>query len=174
MTVTSFSIGSGVLCSASFISSKSLPSKNHLDNGSDFKRLRRSNDNSNNNKNRRRITSRKMVVATKMSEKVDEEVLPQFNRKVVAEKLNGRLAMLGFLSGSGYEHVAGSNYLEQMQDNWAYIVFLSMVIGYATLKTRNLEVIESKPFTTNIELLNGRMAMLGVLCKFVYDFQTFF
>ena len=86
-----------------------------------------------------------------------------------AEKLNGRLAMLGFLSGSGLEEASGMNYLEQAETTWPFVVFMVAVIGFATLKTRNLDVVEKAPFTTNLELLNGRMAMLGLLCKFVYD-----
>lgn len=46
---------------------------------------------------------------------------------------------------------------------------MAAVLGFATLKTRGLDVAEDKPFTTNLELLNGRLAMLGLLAKFNYD-----
>lgn len=83
--------------------------------------------------------------------------------------MNGRLAMLGFLAGSGYEVVTGMNYIDQAHTTWPFVVFMSTVIGFATLKMRNLEVVEELPFTTNLELLNGRMAMMGILAKLVYD-----
>lgn len=101
--------------------------------------------------------------------KFSEVVLPTKKMFNVAEKLNGRLAMLGFLAGSGYELVYGMNYIEQIKDTWPYLGILVSIVTFATLKTRNLDVVEKLPFTTNLELLNGRMAMIGVLCKFIYD-----
>lgn len=100
---------------------------------------------------------------TKMS------IMPTNDFSGTAEKLNGRLAMLGFLSGSGYELLSGVNYLDQLKETWPFALSLIGVVTFATLKTRNLEVEEELPFTTDLELLNGRMAMLGLLCKFIYD-----
>jgi hypothetical protein len=102
------------------------------------------------------------------------DVMPTKNISQTAEKLNGRLAMLGFLSGSGFEYVTGMNYIDQVQTTWPYLVVMVGVVSFATLKTRNLEVVEEAPFTTNLELLNGRMAMMGLLCKFIYDSHLLF
>lgn len=102
------------------------------------------------------------------------DVMPTKNLAQTAEKLNGRLAMLGFLSGSGFEYVTGINYLDQVHMTWPYLMVMVGVISFATLKTRNLEVVEEAPFTTNLELLNGRMAMMGLLCKFIYDSHLLF
>jgi hypothetical protein len=102
------------------------------------------------------------------------DVMPTKNMAQTAEKLNGRLAMLGFLSGSGFEYVTGMNYIDQVQMTWPYLMVMVGVISFATLKTRNLEVLEEAPFTTNLELLNGRMAMMGLLCKFIYDSHILF
>lgn len=102
------------------------------------------------------------------------DVMPTKNISQTAEKLNGRLAMLGFLSGSGFEYVTGMNYIDQVQMTWPYLVVMVGVVSFATLKTRNLEVVEEAPFTTNLELLNGRMAMMGLLCKFIYDSHLIF
>lgn len=102
------------------------------------------------------------------------DVMPTKNLAQTAEKLNGRLAMLGFLSGSGFEYVTGMNYIDQVQMTWPYLMVMVGVISFATLKTRNLEVVEEAPFTTNLELLNGRMAMMGLLCKFIYDSHLLF
>lgn len=101
--------------------------------------------------------------------KLSKDVIPTKNFPELAEKLNGRLAMLGFVSGTGYELISGMNYLDQLNNTWPYALCLVGVVTFASLKTRNLEVIEELPFTTNLELLNGRMAMLGLLCKFIYD-----
>lgn len=101
--------------------------------------------------------------------KFSEDVMPTNDIKAVAEKLNGRLAMLGFLAGSGYELVSGMNYIDQVKFTWPYLGVLVGIVTFATLRTRNLDVVEEAPFTTSLELLNGRMAMIGVLCKFIYD-----
>ena len=101
--------------------------------------------------------------------KISNDLMPTKNYDKLAEKLNGRLAMLGFVSGSGYELVSGMNYLDQLKDTWPYAICLIGIVTFATLKTRNLEVIEERPFTTGLELLNGRMAMFGLLCKFIND-----
>ena len=43
------------------------------------------------------------------------DVMPTKNISQTAEKLNGRLAMLGFLSGSGFEYVTGMNYMTKFR-----------------------------------------------------------
>ena len=93
----------------------------------------------------------------------------RYTRFELAEKLNGRMAMAGYLAGSGYELVTGTNYVDQAHTTWPFVIVLAAVLGFATLKTRGLDVVEDKPFTTNLELLNGRLAMLGLLAKFSYD-----
>lgn len=109
---------------------------------------------------------------TVIDAKISKDVLPTNNMPLLAEKLNGRLAMLGYLAGSGFESVRGVNYLDQLKDTWAFALLMICVVTFATLKTRNLEVLEKPPFTTNLELLNGRMAMLGLACKFIYDLNV--
>ena len=94
-------------------------------------------------------------------------MLPQNSRMVVAEKLNGRLAMLGYLAGSGYENVTGMNYIDQIHRTYPFVIAISLVIGFATLKTRDIK--EDAPFTTTLEMLNGCMAMMGVFAKLIYD-----
>lgn len=100
-------------------------------------------------------------------------MLPQNNRMVLAEKLNGRLVMLGYLAGSGYETVTGMNYIDQIPTTYPFVIGMSMIIGYATLKTRDIKVVENTPFTTTLEMLNGRMAMMGILAKLIYDSGVF-
>ena len=89
---------------------------------------------------------------------------PQF-----AERLNGRLAMIGYVAGIGNQYITDMSFSDQLITNLPFVVLLSSVLGFATLKTRNVDLIEERPFTFNIELLNGRMAMLGLLFKFMYE-----
>lgn len=122
-----------------------------------------------------RIVNKPYIVKTTSSTVVQKnKMIPTKDPVSTAEKLNGRLAMLGFLAGSGYEYVSGVNYIDQLPTTWPFVVLMTTVISFATLKTRNLDVMEKVPFTTNLELLNGRMAMFGIMCKFIYDSHVFF
>lgn len=97
------------------------------------------------------------------------------DRWSVAERMNARLAMLGYVCGSITESTTGHNYLEQFRDNYLLVLATTLLIGYSTIVTRNVEVEkEERPFTSNIELLNGRMVMMGVLFKFIYDGTQYF
>ena len=99
----------------------------------------------------------------------------QTNRWVVAERMNSRLAMIGYVCGSIIEKNTGQNYIEQFQDNHLLVLATTLLIGYSTIVTRDVEVVnEEKPFTSNIELLNGRMVMVGMLLKFMYDITSYF
>jgi hypothetical protein len=126
------------------------------------------------NINKRNVNNPRILKTTSSAVVQKKKMIPNKDPVGTVEKLNGRLAMLGFLAGSGYEYVSGVNYIDQLPTTWPFVVLMSTVISFATLKTRNLEVIEKVPFTTNLELLNGRMAMLGIMCKFIYDSHVFF
>ena len=114
----------------------------------------------------RRVTT---TLATNKTNTMATSGNSRYTRFELAEKLNGRMAMTGYLAGSGYELVTGTNYVDQAHTTWPFVIVLAAVLGFATLKTRGLDVVEEKPFTTNLELLNGRLAMLGLLAKFSYD-----
>lgn len=123
------------------------------------------------NNNKQNFFGKSFKIRRKMNKKV--RVIPTSSMATkfpqIAEKLNGRMAMVGFLTGSSRELVEGVNYIDQLQTTWPSVVMLTTMLTYATITTRNLDVIEEKPFTTDLELLNGRLAMLGVFIKFVYD-----
>ena len=103
------------------------------------------------------------------------KVTKQNNRWFVAERMNSRLAMIGYVCGSIIEKNTGQNYIEQFQDNHLLVLATTLLIGYSTIVTRDVEVVnEEKPFTSNIELLNGRMVMMGMLLKFIYDGTNYF
>lgn len=97
------------------------------------------------------------------------------DRWSVAEKMNARLAMLGYVIGSITEYTSGENYIEQFMDNYLLVLATTLLIGYSTIITKDISVYnEEKPFTSNIELLNGRLVMMGVLFKFIYDGSVYF
>ena len=89
--------------------------------------------------------------------------------------MNARLAMLGYVCGSITESTTGHNYIDQFRDNYLLVLATTLLIAYSTIVTRDVEVEkEERPFTSNIELLNGRMVMMGVLFKFIYDGTQYF
>tara|TARA_Y100000389_G_scaffold124965_1_gene122309 strand:- start:1931 stop:2353 length:423 start_codon:yes stop_codon:yes gene_type:complete len=92
------------------------------------------------------------------------------NRWNVAEQMNSRLAMLGYVCGSIQEKISGHNYIEQLRDNYVLVLATSLLVAFSTIITKDIELEqEKKPFTSDIELLNGRMVMIGILLKFIYD-----
>ena len=120
--------------------------------------------------NNKRVSNNKTTrirIVTSASQKSTTNLT---ERITLAERLNGRLAMLGFVSGTGNELITQMSYTDQLTTNWLVVVALSGFIGFATLKTRNVEIMDDKkPFTSDIEVLNGRMAMLGILMKLFYE-----
>lgn len=131
-----------------------------------------------------RVVASSYTTTTKSTKNTTMSIIKPTNNKeqklvfnnslnVFAEKLNGRLAMIGFVSGSGCESITGLNYIEQAQEHWPWVVGLSTILGYASLKTQHIDVIDTKPFTKSQEFLNGRLAMLGLLCKIGYDIHGF-
>lgn len=86
------------------------------------------------------------------------------------EKTAGRLAMTGFVSGTSVLVTTGTGYVDQFQDNIPLVMAFIAFIGFASLKTDNIEVWPRiKPFTPAGELLNGRLAMLGVSMRVLYE-----
>lgn len=90
-------------------------------------------------------------------------------RMEIAEVLNSRMAMLGYVCGSTIEATTHQTYIEQIQHTYPFVIMMGLALGYATFKTKDIETEETVPFTKNIELLNGRMVMMGILFKFAYE-----
>ena len=90
------------------------------------------------------------------------------------EVINGRLAMLGVVSGKGYEIMTHSSVFNQPHAFEAFVAS-SVLVTLGSLKAGNPENIENiceKPFTPKVEMLNGRVAMLGILCSVIYYFTA--
>lgn len=85
------------------------------------------------------------------------------------EVINGRCAMFGVTSGLGFEYLTGTSVLD-FQYGTQSVVISSLIITIASLiagdptKYNNV-----KPFTPQIEMLNGRVAMLGILLYILYN-----
>ena len=89
----------------------------------------------------------------------------QFNNWA-PEVINGRCAMLGMVSGIGYEMTTGTNILDQPYV-WVSLWLSSLIITFASVYAGDPKLslfhYNNKPFTHEAELLNGRVAMLGVM-----------
>ena len=117
----------------------------------------------------------KIRVTAKVSKFRPKLKVTKNDRWSVAEKMNSRLAMLGYVCGSVQEKISGQNYIEQLKDNYILVLATTLLIAYSTIVTKDIVLDqEEKPFTSNIELLNGRMVMVGILLKFIYDGTAYF
>lgn len=86
------------------------------------------------------------------------------------EKAYGRLAMVGFVAGTAAMAVSGEDLSTQLVESLPAVAGTTALIGYASYKTDDIEYWpEQKPFTSDIELLNGRMAMVGLALRFLYE-----
>lgn len=86
------------------------------------------------------------------------------------EKACGRLAMVGFVAGTAAMAVSGEDLSTQLVESLPAVAGTTALIGYASYKTDDIEYWpQKKPFTSDIELLNGRMAMAGLALRFLYE-----
>lgn len=79
-----------------------------------------------------------------------------------AEKVNGRVAMIGFASAMAEELVNGHPLVEQFVDNIPLVVITSALVTIGTAANPMDEGEGLRGFTPDIEELNGRIAMLGM------------
>lgn len=86
------------------------------------------------------------------------------------EKTCGRLAMVGFVAGTAAMVVSGEDLSAQLVSSLPAVAGTTALIGYASYKTDDIDIWpRQKPFTPGVELLNGRMAMLGLALRFWYE-----
>ncbi|KAF5815771.1 putative chlorophyll A-B binding protein [Helianthus annuus] len=91
------------------------------------------------------------------------------------ERINGRLAMIGFVSALAVELSSGQDVLSQIS-NGGVPVFLatSLVLSVASLvplfKGVRAESKSSGLMTSDAELLNGRVAMLGLVALAITEY----
>lgn len=88
------------------------------------------------------------------------------------ELINGRCAMMGFVSGFGYESITGESLYEQAHEFYPYFLILSLLITIATFKAgppTEKDDNRVPGFTRSAELFNGRVAMLGITGSVLYE-----
>lgn len=91
----------------------------------------------------------------------------QYIRK--AEKVNGRLAMIGFTSAMAEEIVNGHPLVTQFVDNIPLVVIASALVTLGTASNPKDEGEGIVGFTPETEELNGRLAMLGIASLFITE-----
>ena len=79
-----------------------------------------------------------------------------------AEKVNGRVAMIGFTSAMAEELINGHPLVDQFMDNVPLVVITSALVTLGTASNPKDEGVGIKGFTRETEELNGRIAMLGM------------
>ncbi|MCL7040730.1 hypothetical protein MKW94_002257 [Papaver nudicaule] len=84
------------------------------------------------------------------------------------ERINGRLAMIGFVAAMGVELARGTDVAAQLADGGLpWFVITSVVLSVASLIPLSQGVsVESKSkglMSSSAEMLNGRVAMLGLV-----------
>lgn len=89
------------------------------------------------------------------------------------ETVNGRLAMLGFVAALGAELASGETVAQQLADAPFPILVAFVAFAYASLvpiiKGANLKEAFG-PLSPSVELLNGRLAMLGLVALVAVEY----
>lgn len=93
------------------------------------------------------------------------------------ERINGRLAMVGFVAALAVEWAKGDDVLAQlMNGGWPWFVGISVVLSVASLVPLLRGVtVQSKSngvMTSDAEMWNGRFAMLGLVALVFTEYLT--
>jgi hypothetical protein len=94
------------------------------------------------------------------------------------ELINGRLAMVGFVTAMAVEIATGSRLTSQISSgaNISWALFAVGLFTAASLvplsKGISSEMKQGKVFNSNAELINGRAAMLGLVALAITEFVT--
>lgn len=88
------------------------------------------------------------------------------------ELINARCAMVGIISGLGFEYVNHISLKEQFIDFYPSFLLVSILITLGTLKTGEPKPDEPNTlFTPDAEIFNGRIAMIAFSLKLISDFM---
>ncbi|XP_019452057.1 PREDICTED: early light-induced protein, chloroplastic-like [Lupinus angustifolius] len=84
------------------------------------------------------------------------------------ERINGRLAMIGFISAIAVELAKGQGLFEQISNGgiawfWGTSVVISIASLIPLLRGVSVESTSGRIMTSDAELWNGRFAMLGIV-----------
>jgi hypothetical protein len=89
------------------------------------------------------------------------------------ELINARCAMIGIVSGYGYELINDKTFTEQFIDLYPYFFVVSVLVTIGTLKAGKPILDKTNKnfiFTPEAELLNGRIAMIAFLSTVVNEY----
>lgn len=103
----------------------------------------------------------RFVNKTNKTKSPPEPTLKKYLSK--AERVNGRAAMIGFVSAVVTESMTGANLTTQLMENLPLTVVASSLVTLGTASNPKDEGVIWSFFTPDAELVNGRMAMLGML-----------
>ena len=127
-----------------------------------------------------KIDSVKYIRLDELTRKLDVLAPPKFNPMhvmnfdgVAPETINGRLAMIGIVPYIVVNATSNSTMLSQFEQNTALILSMSTAIIFGSLivMVQNIKPKdkESDIFTADAELVNGRVAMLGILYALIFE-----
>jgi hypothetical protein len=81
----------------------------------------------------------------------------------VAERVNGRAAMIGFTSAVVDEIMTGNPISAQFHDNIGLSIAVASLVFLGTAANPEDEGYVQGPWKPETELVNGRLAMIGIL-----------
>ena len=111
---------------------------------------------------RNRVKSRTVVRATNESSRFTKIDRPN-DFLAVAERVNGRAAMIGFTSAVVDEIMTGNPISAQFHDNIGLSIAVASLVFLGTAANPEDEGYVQGPWKPETELVNGRLAMIGIL-----------
>ena len=116
-------------------------------------------------RSRNRVKSRNVRTVVRASEEGSRFV--KIDRPndflAVAERVNGRAAMIGFTSAVVDEIMTGNSISTQFHDNVGLSIAVASLVFLGTAANPEDEGYVQGPWKPETELVNGRLAMIGIL-----------
>lgn len=116
---------------------------------------------------RNRVKSRTVVRATNEGSRDTLRRFTKIDRPndflAVAERVNGRAAMIGFTSAVVDEIMTGNPISAQFQENIGLSIAVASLVFLGTAANPEDEGYVQGPWKPETELVNGRLAMIGIL-----------
>ena len=109
-----------------------------------------------------RVKSRTVVRATNEGSRFAKIDRPN-DFLAVAERVNGRAAMIGFTSAVVDEIMTGNPISAQFHDNIGLSIAVASLVFLGTAANPEDEGYVQGPWKPETELVNGRLAMIGIL-----------
>jgi len=114
-----------------------------------------------------RVKSRTVVRATNEGSRDTLRRFTKIDRPndflAVAERVNGRAAMIGFTSAVVDEIMTGNPISAQFHDNIGLSIAVASLVFLGTAANPEDEGYVQGPWKPETELVNGRLAMIGIL-----------